>query len=79
MVEEQSDHVLEIRAVKAIRKGDEITTFYTYSHTHFRPTDIALFGCTAEERRITKLSRESEDLIASAACVPAMLRTKRTS
>ena len=54
MVGEKSDHVLEIRAIQAIKKGEEITTFYSFaSHAHFRPTNIAMFGCTAQERMIT--------------------------
>ena len=55
-LEEKSNHGREIRAIKAIKKGEEITTFYIfYSHDHFRfrQANIAIFGCTSEERRIT--------------------------
>ena len=76
VVEEKSDHVREIRAIKAIKKGEEITTFYSFSG--YRRANIAELGYTAQERMIT-IKRESEDLIVSAACVPATLRTRRTS
>ena len=79
MVGEKSDHVLEIRAIQAIKKGEEITTFYSFaSHAHFRPTNIAMFGCTAQERMIT-IKRERGFDCKCAACVPATLRTRRTS
>ena len=49
-VEEKSDNVREIRAIKAIKKGEEITTFYTFSR--YRHANIAELGCTAQERMI---------------------------